>query len=716
MYLLSKNDDIEKYSRRKLTMPLKLLNAFAFCILVFSGTFFIEAREHDAPLTGQTVARITQQFAAIHYAKKPIDDEISRKMLNTYLSRLDPGHYYFRQADIDEFLEYEYRLDDLLEQGDIELALHIFKRFKTRIAEHLEYIEILVNEEFDFDKDASLKIDRDQEPYPDSLEAAQKLWRLKFKFDLLTLVIGGDPQEEAKNRLLQRAQANWKNFSQFTDNNVLSLYLNAFTSGYDPHSSYMEPHDQKNFEINIRLSLEGIGAVLRWDNGYTVVNSIVPGGAAFREGSLRVNDRILAVAQGDDSFESVVDVRLNDVVQLIRGKRGTKVRLQVLRKTEKGDSIVTIAIIREKIVLKDGEAKSYLLTPDSPESENFRGPEEYTIGLIHLPSFYTDFEGRRKNQADYKSATRDVKKILEQFNSDKVDGVVLDLRNNGGGGLLEAVNMVGLFVGKKPAVMVRNTFGEKNTRRSQQSQVYHGPLLILLNHYSASASEILAGALQDYGRAILIGDKSTFGKGTVQNIANLPDKFGALKITIAQFYRVSGGSTQNMGVVPDIVLPSINNHMEIGESHLENALPWKKIKSLDYKQDQTIQNYLPALIEQSQKRINEHPLFQEVEKEIDEYLNHVKPKEYTTILGIQEEFRKDEAQSIEDRVAMEKRIIDAQEENLDGSQDKVKDTPTPSALADIEYSGKNIYLEESVFILEDFIRYLETGGTKLSQN
>ena len=699
-----------------MTMTLKSLVTFAFCFFVFSQSFFIEAREHAAPLTGRTVARIAQHFAAMHYAQKPIDDELSRKMLITFLSRLDPGHYYFRQADIDEFLEYEDRIDDLLEQGDIELALHIFNRFKTRNAEHLEYMEILEKEDFDFNLDASLKIDRDQEPYPESLETAQKLWRLKFKFDLLTLELGGDSQEEAKKRLLQRAQSNWKIFSQFTDNNVVSLYLNAFTSGYDPHSTYMEPHDQKNFEINIRLSLEGIGAVLRWDNGYTVVNSIVPGGAAFREGSLQVNDRILAVAQGDDSFESVVDVRLSDVVQLIRGKRGTKVRLQVLRKTESGDSIVTITIIREKIVLKDGEAKSYVLTPSTPASDNFKGPSEYTIGLIHLPSFYTDFEGRRKNQADYKSATRDVKEILEQFIEDKVDGVVLDLRNNGGGGLIEAVNMVGLFVGKIPAVMVRNTFGDKDTRRSQQSQVYHAPLLILLNHYSASASEILAGALQDYGRAILIGDKSTFGKGTVQNIARLPEKYGALKVTIAQFYRVSGGSTQNKGVVPDIVLPSLNNHMEIGESHLENALPWKKIKPLTYKQNQTIENYLPTLLELSQKRISKHPLFQEMQEDIDEFLTHVKPREYTTILGIQEEFRKNEAQRLQAKEAIEKRIMSS-EEPIDGeSEESAKGSSTPLPAARFEYAGKNIYLEESIFILEDYIRYLETGGQKLSQN
>ena len=699
-----------------MTMHLKSLATLVFCFLVFSQSFLIEAKEDDAPLTGPTVTRIAHHFASMHYAQKPIDDDLSRKMLNTYLSRLDPGHYYFRQADIDEFLEYEDRIDDLLEQEDIELALRIFTRFKTRIAEHLEYVEILEKEDFDFNIDASMKIDRDQEPYPESLETAQKLWRLKFKFELLTLVLGGDSEEEAKKRLLQRAQSNWKNFSQFTDNNVVAIYLNAFTSGYDPHSTYMEPHDQKNFEINIRLSLEGIGAVLRWDNGYTVVNSVVPGGAAFREGSLRVNDRILAVAQGDDSFESVVDIRLSDVVQLIRGKRGTKVRLQVMRKTEAGDSILTIAIIREKIVLKDGEAKSYVFTPSTPASDDFQGPNEYTIGLIHLPSFYTDFEGRRKNQRDYKSASRDVKKILEQFVEDNVDGVVLDLRNNGGGGLDEAIDMVGLFVGKKPAVMVRTSFGDKDIRRSRQSQVYQGPLLILLNHYSASASEILAGALQDYGRAILIGDKSTFGKGTVQNIARLPEKYGALKVTVAQFYRVSGGSTQNKGVVPDIVLPSLNNHMEIGESHLDNALPWKKIKPLAYKQDRSIQNYLSTLLELSQKRISEHPLFQETQKDIDEYLTHVKPREYTTILSIQEEFGKNEAKRLEAREAMAERIMNVQEKSVGESEESANEASYPLAAERFEYAGKNVYLEESIFILEDYIRYLETGGQKLSQN
>ncbi|MBF0278039.1 MAG: carboxy terminal-processing peptidase [SAR324 cluster bacterium] len=704
-------------------MTYKTLASFTLAFLILSQSFLLEAKEAAAPLTGRSVARIAQRFASMHYSQQPIGDEISQKTLKTYLNRIDPGHYYFLDSDIQEFLKYEYRLDDLLlRQGNVELSLHIFTRFKTRLSERLDYLESLEKETFDFKKDAAWKIDRSEEPYPKTMEEAQNLWRLKFKFDLLTLTLGGNTMEEAKERLLQRAKSTWKNYSQYTDNNVVALFLNALTSAFDPHSTYMEPRDQENFEINIKLSLEGIGAVLRWDDGYTVVNSIVPGGAAFREGSLKVSDRIVAVAQGDDPFESVVDVRLGDVVQLIRGKRGTRVRLQVMRKSESGDAIHTIAIVRDKIVLKDGEAKSYTLSPKSTATEDFQAPEDFKVGLIHLPSFYTDFEGRRKNLPNYKSATRDVKTILEQFIEDKVDGVVLDLRNNGGGGLDEAVDMVGLFVGKKPAVVIRNSFGGEEIRTGRQKQIYAGPLLVLLNHYSASASEILAGALQDYGRAILVGDKTTFGKGTVQNISRLPPNFGALKVTIAQFYRVEGGSTQNKGVESDIVLPSLNNVWEIGESHLENALPWKKINALNFSPDNTIKNYLPQLKSLSQKRIDNDKEFVKIKKDINEYLTNVKPRELTTILGMQKDFEKNERERKSKKEAIEKRIADAAHgqkiPDPAKKQEKGLDTGEKPSF---DYGGKDHILKESLFVLEDYIRYLQQSSTaqaklKLSRN
>ena len=716
---------------QKMIMKYKLLATFLVSFFVFSQPFFLEAKENAAPLTGRTVARIAQRFASMHYSQQSIDDAISQKTLKIYLNRLDPGHYYFLDSDIQEFLTYQNRLDDLLlNQGNVELSLHIFTRFKTQLAERLDYLEILEQETFDFNIDASWTIDRSEASYPKNLEEAQKLWRLKFKFDLLTLTLGGNSIEEAKERLLQRSKSTWKNYSQYTDNNVVALFLNALTSAFDPHSTYMEPRDQENFEINIKLSLEGIGAVLRWEDGYTVVNSIVPGGAAFREGSLKVNDRIIAVAQGEDAFENVVDIRLGDVVQLIRGKRGTKVRLQVMRPTGSGNAIHTIAIIRDKIVLKEGEAKSYTLSPQMSPKSDFQAPKDYTIGLIHLPSFYTDFEGRRKNLPDYKSATRDVKNILEQFIQEKVDGVILDLRNNGGGGLDEAVDMVGLFVGKEPAVVIRNSFGGEEIRTGRQKQIYAGPLLVLLNHYSASASEILAGALQDYGRAILVGDKTTFGKGTVQNISRLPPNYGALKVTIAQFYRVQGGSTQNKGVEPDIVLPSLNNVWEIGESYLENALPWKKINSLSFTPDQTISNYLPELKTLSQKRTGQHETFIKVKEDIEEYLTNVKPRQFTTILEIQKDFEENEKKRQAQKDEISKQIsaaVDgdsaAVDEEIEKSEDQLAGNPDSEDPEEesFHYAGKNLYLEESLFILEDYIRHLHQSSTaqtklKLSQN
>ena len=695
-------------------MKFKTLSLLTLCFLVFSPSFFLTAKETAAPLTGRSVAQIAQRFASMHYSQKSINDEISARTLKTYLNRLDPNHYYFLASDIEEFMKFENRIDDLLEQGNMELSLHIFTRFKTRLSERLDYLESLESSAFDFEKDASWQIDRSEAPYPQTLAEAQKLWRLKFKFDLLTLTLGGNSEKEAKERLLQRAKSRWKNYSQYTDNNVMALFLNAFTSAYDPHSTYMEPHDQKNFEINIKLSLEGIGAVLRWENGYTVVNSIVPGGAAFREGSLKVNDRILAVAQAEAPFESVVDVRLNDVVQLIRGKRGTTVRLQILRKTESGDAIHKIAIVRDKIVLKDGEAKSFVLQPQTTPEEEFQGPETFKIGLIHLPSFYTDFEGRRNNQIDYKSATRDVKNILEDFVTQKVDGVILDLRGNGGGGLDEAVDMVGLFVGKKPAVIIRNSFGGREVRTSRQKQIYDGPLVLLLNQYSASASEILAGALQDYGRAILIGGQKTFGKGTVQNISRLPQDYGALKVTIAQFYRVSGSSTQNRGVEPDIVLPSLNNVLELGEAHLENALPWKKIDSLAYQQSQMVPKALPKLKNRSQSRVEQDTAFVEIQEDIEEYLTQVKDRKFTTILEIKKEFKENEQEREAEKTKVQNQIASAvsgKEEGAESVQNLEQETTS------FDYGGKGPELEEGIKILEDYIRYLQeiSGNDELSQ-
>jgi carboxyl-terminal processing protease len=528
-------------------------------LLFFLFPTFLAAQEAPSKLSGAVVKGIVEQFVSMHYSQKPLDDVMSSKIFELYLNRLDPAHYYFLEEDVAEFRKYESRVDDLLRRGNSNLALDIFERFKTRLSERLAMMEEFMAEDFDFSVDANWTLERSDQPYPKTTADARKIWRTKIKFDLLTLKLGDTSLKEGKERLMKRVRGLWKDFSQYENDDVVSMFLNSMAAAYDPHSSYLAAQDLKNFDISIKLSLEGIGAVLRWDDGYTVVNSIVPGGAAARQGKLKTDDRIIAVAQGEKAFESVIDMRLNNVVQLIRGKRGTKVGLQILRKTKDGFDTLKIVIVRDKILLKDGEAQSNIFEqPVAGENKNKQEP--LRIGVIKLPSFYVDFNDRRKNPKKYKSSSRDVKAHLEKFVEENVDGVILDLRNNGGGGLDEAINMAGLFIGLNPVVIVRQSGGRRVTvHRSRERAVYTGPLVIMLNRYSASASEILAGAMHDFQRALLVGDTTTFGKGTVQNIFQLPEGYGALKVTIAQFYRVSGWSTQNRGVETSIVLPSLNN-------------------------------------------------------------------------------------------------------------------------------------------------------------
>ena len=670
--------------------------------LIFSGfclsTLFhpVEASNSKNRLTGSVVKGIVERFVAIHYSQKPLDDTISKEIFKLYLNRLDPGHYYFLEKDIQEFQRYETRLDDMLRRGNIEFALDVFSRFKTRLQQRLQQLEGFLQQEFDFSKDGEWRIKRSEEPYPKDLKAAQEIWRLKIKFDLLTLKLGGTELEEAKNRMMKRVRGLWKDYSQYDDDDVVSLFLNAMANAYDPHSAYMAAQELKNFDISIKLSLDGIGAVLRWEDGYTVVNSVIPGGAAARHGKLRVEDRIIAVAQADEAFESVIDMRLNDVVQLIRGKRGTTVRLQVLRESEIGLDTLKFSIVRDKIVLKEGEAQSHIFEPSAGTKESSNLPElKHRIGVIKLPSFYVDFNDRRKNPNNYKSSSRDVKKHLQKFVDSKVDGLILDLRSNGGGGLDEAITMAGLFIGRNPVVVVRQSGGRRVTvHRSREKTIFENPVLLMLNRYSASASEILAGALQDYQRAVLVGDRTTFGKGTVQNIVQLPEGFGALKITIAQFYRVSGGSTQNKGVEANIIFPSVNNVRDIGESVLENALPWRSIDSVSYSKVQNLEKILGTLNERSNKRVDDSEFFINTKRDIDEYLNNIKPLQYTSILKMQE----DHQRRLEER---EKEMASAKPKDA-AHADASNNIPS-----DISVDG---YLKESMVILEDFIE-LKNGKT-----
>ena len=660
-------------------------------LLLFLFPSFLAAQDEKQKLTGPVIKGIVEQFVSMHYAQKPLDDEMSAKIFKLYLNRLDPAHYYFLAADVNEYRQFETRIDDMLLRGKVKLALEIFERFKVRLSERLAMMEEFLAEDFDFSRDANWTLEREDLPYPETTEEARKIWRTKIKFDLLTLKLADTSIKDGKERLMKRVRGMWKDFSQYENDDVVSIFLNSMAAAYDPHSSYLAAQDLKNFDISIKLSLEGIGAVLRWEDGYTVVNSIVPGGAAARHGKLKADDRIIAVAQGEEAFESVIDMRLNNVVQLIRGKRGTKVGLQILRKTKKGFDTLKLVIVRDKIILKDGEARMQIFVHPSPE-ENKTAQETNRIGVIKLPSFYVDFNDRRKNPKNYKSSSRDVKKHLKEFVRENVDGVILDLRSNGGGGLDEAINMAGLFIGHNPVVIVRQSGGRRVTvHRSRERAVYDGPLLIMLNRYSASASEILAGAMHDYQRAILAGDTTTFGKGTVQNIFQLPEGYGALKVTIAQFYRVSGWSTQNRGVETSLVLPSLYNARDIGESTLDNALPWRSIDQVSYRVSGNLKKVLPKLKQLSENRIANSEFFQKVKEDVQEYLTTIKPLKYTSILKMQEDdLRRKTQRDQELESASEK----ADEDNSDDTE--------------IEEEKKEIqldeYMKESLGILSDYIK------------
>ena len=660
-------------------------------LLLFLFPSFLAAQDEKQKLTGPVIKGIVEQFVSMHYAQKPLDDEMSAKIFKLYLNRLDPAHYYFLAADVNEYRQFETRIDDMLLRGKVKLALEIFERFKVRLSERLAMMEEFLAEDFDFSRDANWTLEREDLPYPETTEEARKIWRTKIKFDLLTLKLADTSIKDGKERLMKRVRGMWKDFSQYENDDVVSIFLNSMAAAYDPHSSYLAAQDLKNFDISIKLSLEGIGAVLRWEDGYTVVNSIVPGGAAARHGKLIADDRIIAVAQGEEAFESVIDMRLNNVVQLIRGKRGTKVGLQILRKTKKGFDTLKLVIVRDKIILKDGEARMQIFVHPSPE-ENKTAQETNRIGVIKLPSFYVDFNDRRKNPKNYKSSSRDVKKHLKEFVRENVDGVILDLRSNGGGGLDEAINMAGLFIGHNPVVIVRQSGGRRVTvHRSREQAVYDGPLLIMLNSYSASASEILAGAMHDYQRAILAGDTTTFGKGTVQNIFQLPEGYGALKVTIAQFYRVSGWSTQNRGVETSLVLPSLYNARDIGESTLDNALPWRSIDQVSYRVSGNLKKVLPKLKQLSENRIANSEFFQKVKEDVQEYLTTIKPLKYTSILKMQEDDLRRKTQ---------------RDQELESVSEKADDDNSDDT--EIEEEKKEIqldeYMKESLEILSDYIK------------
>ncbi|GAA5523562.1 tail-specific protease [Microbulbifer aestuariivivens] len=552
---------------------------------------------------GGTAREIVGKLEMLHYNKLKVGDEMSADLWDEYIDTLDPTRSYFLASDIAEFRQWRDKLDDQLRAGQVTAGFNIYNRYRLRMSDRLENILSQLEKglpKFDFTRDENLLLDREDSAWPASISEADELWRKRLKSSVLNLRLTGKTDEEIQDLLTRRYQGQVKRIGQQNSDDVFELYMNSLTRLYDPHSNYLSPRSLENFNMSMSLSLEGIGAVLQMEDEYTKVARLVAGGPADRNGKVKPNDKIVAV--GQDKEGEMVDVvgwRLDDVVDLIRGSAGTYVRLETIPAGGDG-SHRTVLIKRSKVKLEDQAAKKATF-------EFSDGDQTFKIGVINLPTFYIDFEAYRRRDPNYKSTTRDVARLLNELKEEGVDGIILDLRNNGGGSLQEATMLTDLFIDQGPVVQIRHA-NEQISRhnRSRSRAMYRGPLMVLINRLSASASEIFAGAIQDYNRGLVVGNQS-FGKGTVQTMA--PLKEGQLKITQSKFYRVSGDSTQHAGVTPDIPMPQLIDAESVGESAYDSALPWDRIHAVPHAKYFNLKDLLPDLISKHTQRTAVDPDF-----------------------------------------------------------------------------------------------------------
>ena len=587
---------------RQVFRPLSSL-LFFLSTLIFS--LWVVASESIKTEDGQSslYREIFERLASRHYRSQEIDDALSDRYLDEYINTLDSGKNYFLQSDIDEFEKWRSKLDDLSKRGDIKPGFIMFNRVRDRAMTQLEKNITLLEDEnyvFDFETSDSIMFDPELRSWFKTQQEASKFWEKRLVDSMIRLLLNEKNEADARELLIKRYRNQIKQFEQRDSQDVLQLYANALASLYDPHTSYFSPRTNENFQINMSLSLEGIGAELSTEDDYTKINRIVPGGPADLHGVLKAEDKIVGVGQAEEDIVDVIGWRIDDVVALIRGAKDTTVRLQFI--PSKGDSsnTKTITIVRDKVKLENKSAQSKIL-------DVVHEGQTYKLGVIDIPAFYMDFEAYRARDPNYKSTTRDVYKLVEELKDADVDGIVVDLRSNGGGSLYEATSLTDLFIDYGPVVQIRDSdMRVQRNQRAYRRAAYNGPLLVMINRLSASASEIFAGALQDYGRALVVGSQS-FGKGTVQDITALSS--GQLKMTVSKFYRVSGDSTQHRGILPDISFPSLHDLDEVGESHQDNALPWDSIHRVPHQTKDELKGFIGPLTESHLERRKEDPDF-----------------------------------------------------------------------------------------------------------
>ncbi|MEC7251509.1 MAG: carboxy terminal-processing peptidase, partial [Pseudomonadota bacterium] len=586
------------------------------------ATAAIESPATIAPLRPlaehpRTSLNVVEQLRRNHYLRKPIDDALSSAMLDKYLNILDSSKSYFLASDIQAFEALRYSLDNALKDSDLDPAFHIFNRYQDRLLNRLNFSLQLLDQElasFDFEVEETIEIDREQAEWPADQAELDDLWRRRLKSQILSLRLSDKTPEETVETLTKRVRNQIKMLKRNKSEDAFQVYMNAFASTYDPHTQYFSPRTSENFNINMSLSLEGIGAVLKTEDDVTSIVRLVPAGPAAKSGAVKPTDKITAVGQGvNGPMIDIVGWRLDDVVELIRGPKGSTVQLQVVGADADKESSRRVTIVRNTIKLEEQAAQAKVievstpimgLTPVSSQSES----STMRIGVIEIPTFYIDFRAQQQGVKDFRSTTRDVRRLIDRLRAEGIEGLIIDLRSNGGGSLQEADSLTGLFVGAGPTVQVKAARRRPNVYSSSVDQVaWDGPLAVMVNRLSASASEIFAGAIQDYGRGIVIGSQ-TFGKGTVQTL--IPLNRGQLKLTAAKFYRVSGESTQHQGVTPDILFPTLVDDEQIGESTLDDAMPWDMIKPASFTPHSRLSSHIQTLQLRHDQRAANDPHFE----------------------------------------------------------------------------------------------------------
>lgn len=582
----------------------------------------LDANALYSPLSGEAVfadaaIELVEQLESKHYASVDIDDGFSSLVFDKYLDALDGSKLYLLASDVQRIARYRYTLDNSLAEGDLTPAYDIYNIYHQRVIDRLVYaIERIDNAvpAMDFTVDEYLILDREDAPFAQSKAELDELWRKRVKNSVLSLKLTGDTNEEIVEKLGKRYRNQLRQVLKTNGKDVFQAYLSTVASSVDPHTSYFSPRDSENFNMGLSLSLQGIGAQLTTEDEYTKVVELIKGGPAERAAELQEGDKIIGIGQGiDGEIKDVVGMRLDDVVAQIRGEKDTVVKLSVIPVDAVSESSArVISITRDNVKLEDQSAKKEVI-------ELSYADQDYRIGVISLPTFYFDFEAAARGDEDFKSSTRDVRRLLEELKEESIDAVVVDLRNDGGGSLSEANQLVGLFIETGPTVQIRYSDLRNGFTRSfgdnDPDVVYDGPLAVLVNRTSASASEIFAGAIQDYQRGLVLGGQ-TFGKGTVQEI--IPMSYGQVKLTRSKFYRISGASTQHRGVIPDIEFPDFYDaYDDIGESSLDGALPWDTVRPVEYRAYHPVQAYLPMLRELHEARAAESPDFNYLKDQIE---------------------------------------------------------------------------------------------------